>query len=118
MGRWVEWLLLQWPEPGIQCNGVYKILLTTSKILSGYFFAGTRTSGGYHTPVYSILLNIATKLELQKATHGSSKTRTSRGYIGDTGILQTPLHCKRVCGELCSVYNSQQVPVPVGSSSN
>ena len=53
----------------IRCNGVYKILLT--KILSGYNFAGTRTSGGYPTPVYSILLNIATKLELQKPTHGA-----------------------------------------------
>ena len=57
--------------PPLQCNGVYKILLT--KILSGYFFEGTRTSGGYPTPVYIILLNIiiATKLELQKATHGA-----------------------------------------------
>ena len=36
-----------------------------------YFFAGTRTSGGYPTPVYSILLNIATKLELRKATHAA-----------------------------------------------
>ena len=53
----------------LQCNGVYKILLT--KILSGYNFAGTRTSGGYPTPVYSILLNIATKLELRKATHAA-----------------------------------------------
>ena len=53
----------------LQCNGVHKILLT--KILSGYLFAGTRTSGGYPTPVYSILLSIATKLELQKATHGA-----------------------------------------------
>ena len=50
-------------QSGVQCNGVYKILLT--KILSGYNFTGTRTSGGYPTPVYSILLNIATKLELQ-----------------------------------------------------
>ena len=56
-------------DVAIQWNGVYKILLT--KILSGYFFAGTRTSGGYPTSVYIILLNIATKLELQKATHGA-----------------------------------------------
>ena len=40
----------------LQCNGVYKNLLT--KILSGYFFAETRTSGGYPTLVYSTLLNI------------------------------------------------------------
>ena len=40
-----------------------------TKILSGYLFAETRTSGGYPTLVYSILLNIATKLELWKATH-------------------------------------------------
>ena len=53
----------------LQCNGVYKNLLT--KILSGYFFAETRTSGGYPTLVYSILLNIATKLELRKATHAA-----------------------------------------------
>ena len=53
----------------LQCNGVYKNLLT--KILSGYFFAETRTSGGYPTLVYSILLNIATKLELQKDTHAA-----------------------------------------------
>ena len=58
-------------SPSLQCNGVYKILLTKPEILSGYNFAGTRTSGGYPTPVYSILLNIATKLELQKATHGA-----------------------------------------------
>ena len=48
----------------IQCNGVYKNLLT--KILSGYFFAETRTSGGYPALVYSIL-----KLELRKATHAA-----------------------------------------------
>ena len=54
---------------GLQCNGVYKNLLT--KILSGYFFAETRTSGGYPTLVYSILLNIGTKLELRKATHAA-----------------------------------------------
>ena len=54
---------------GVQCNGVYKNLLT--KILSGYFFAETRTSGGYPTLVYSILLNIATQLELRKATHAA-----------------------------------------------
>ena len=53
----------------VQCNGVYKNSLT--KILNGYFFAGTRTSGGYPTLVYSILLNIATKLELRKATHAA-----------------------------------------------
>ena len=53
----------------LQCNGVYKNLLT--KILSGYFFAETSTSGGYPTLVYSILLNIATKLELRKATHAA-----------------------------------------------
>ena len=53
----------------VQCNGVYKNLLT--KILSGYIFAETRTSGGYPTLVYSILLNIATKLELRKATHAA-----------------------------------------------
>ena len=55
----------------LQCNGVYKNLLT--KILSGYvyFFAETRTSGGYPTLVYSILLNIATKLELRNATHAA-----------------------------------------------
>ena len=53
----------------MQCNGVYKNLLT--KILSGYFFAETRTPGGYPTLVYSTLLNIATKLELQKATHAA-----------------------------------------------
>ena len=34
-------------------------------------FAETRTSGGYPTLVYSILLNIATKLELRKATHAA-----------------------------------------------
>ena len=54
----------------IQCNGVYKSLLT--KIPSGYFLAGTRTSGGYPIPVYSILLNTATQLKLQKATHGAN----------------------------------------------
>ena len=54
----------------VQCNGIYKNLLT--KILSGYLFAETRTSGGYPTLVYSILLNIATKLELRKATHVTS----------------------------------------------
>ena len=59
--HWYAWKL--------QCNGVYKNLLT--RILSGYFFAETRTSGGCPTLVYSILLNIATKLELQKATHGA-----------------------------------------------
>ena len=53
----------------IQCNGVYKNLLT--KILSGYLFAETRTSGGYPTLVHIILLNIATKLELRKATHAA-----------------------------------------------
>ena len=53
----------------LQCNGVYKNLLT--KILSGYLFAETRTSGGYPTLVYSMLLNIATKLELRKATHAA-----------------------------------------------
>ena len=66
--------VVTWPRPSgsrasIQCNGVYKNLLT--KILSGYFFAETRTSGGYPTLVYSILLNIATKLELRKATHAA-----------------------------------------------
>ena len=53
----------------LQCNGVYKNLLT--KILSGYLFAETRTSGGYPTLVYSILLNIARKLELRKVTHAA-----------------------------------------------
>ena len=53
----------------VQCNGIYKNLLT--KILSGYLFAETRTSGGYPTLVYSILLNIGTKLELRKATHAA-----------------------------------------------
>ena len=42
-----------------------------TKILRGYFFAETRTSGGYPTPVYSILLNITTKLELYKAAHAA-----------------------------------------------
>ena len=63
---WVPAELGGW---SVQCNGVYKNLLT--KILSGYFFAETRTSGGYPTLVYSILLNIATKLELWKATHAA-----------------------------------------------
>ena len=57
------------PSGSVQCNGVYKNLLT--KILSGYCFAETRTSGGYPTLVYSILLNIVTKLELWKATHAA-----------------------------------------------
>ena len=59
----------QFPVQAVQCNGVYKNLLT--KILSGYFFAETRTSGGYPTLGYSILLNIATNLELRKATHAA-----------------------------------------------
>ena len=68
--HWVQQAeAVQHPFYLLQCNGVYKILLT--KILSGYFFAGTRTSGGYPTPVYRMLLNIATQLELQKAAHGA-----------------------------------------------
>ena len=59
MGRYIH----------VQCNGVYKNLLT--KILSGYFFAETRTSGGYPALVYNMLLNIVTQLELRKATHAA-----------------------------------------------
>ena len=35
------------------------------------FFAETRTSGGYPTLVYRLLLNIATNLELRKATYAT-----------------------------------------------
>ena len=48
---------------------LYEFAIT--KILSGYFFAETRTPGGYPTSVYSTLLNIATNLELRKATHAT-----------------------------------------------
>ena len=54
----------------LQCNGVNDTNSLT-KFLSGYCFAGTRTSGGHPTPVYSILLNISTQLELRKASHAA-----------------------------------------------
>ena len=81
------------PNRRLQCNGVYKILLT--KILSGYFFAGHRTSGGYPTPVYSVLLNIATTLELQKATHGAKLE-----------LLEATLVTLESYKRCCTVYES------------